>query len=79
MDHEKIERINELARKKKSGELTAEEAAEQRMLRAEYIAEFRENTRVVLERVVIVEQDGTQRKLEKKKSTEYRSTIIEPK
>lgn len=67
MDHEKIERINELARKKKSGELTAEEAAEQQMLRAEYIAEFRENTRAVLERVVIVEQDGTQRKLEKKK------------
>ena len=67
MDHEKIERINKLARKKKSGELTAEEAAEQQMLRAEYIAEFRENTRAVLERVVIVEQDGTQRKLEKKK------------
>lgn len=49
MEKHKIDRINELARKKKSDGLTDEEAAEHAVLRQEYIAGFRENMRQVLE------------------------------
>lgn len=38
---EKLERINELARKLKSGTLTQEEVEEQSMLRKEYVRAFR--------------------------------------
>ena len=37
MDHEQIERINELARKQKIMELTEAELAEQARLRAQYL------------------------------------------
>ena len=67
MEKEKVERINELARKKKTGELTAEEQAEQEALRKEYIAGFRSNMQALLDNVVIQQLDGTRRKLEKKR------------
>ena len=51
MEKHKIDRINELARKKKSDGLTDEEAAEHAALRQEYIAGFRENMRQVLEHI----------------------------
>ena len=66
MDKKKIERINELARKKKAGELTAEEAAEQAQLRREYLAEYRENMKAMLDNLIIQEQDGTRHALKQK-------------
>ena len=63
MERKKIERINELARKKKAGGLTEEEAAEQAALRHEYLAEFRENMKAMLDSLVIQEQDGTRHAL----------------
>ena len=63
MDKSKIERINELARKKKAGGLTAEETAEQAALRQEYLAEFRENMKAMLDNTVIQEPDGTRHAL----------------
>ena len=63
MDKIKIERINELARKKKAAGLTDEETAEQAALRAEYLAEYRENMKAVLDTLVIQEQDGTRHAL----------------
>ena len=66
MDKKKIERINELARKKKAGELTAEEAAEQAELRREYLAEYRENMKAMLDNLIIQEQDGTRHALKQK-------------
>lgn len=66
MDKQQIERINELARKKKTVGLTAGEVAEQAALRKQYIQEFRENTRTMLEQVYIQQEDGTYKKLEKK-------------
>ena len=54
---EKIERINELARKKKSEGLTAEEAAEQKKLYREYIDAFKENLRFQLDMIKGIEEE----------------------
>ena len=66
MERKKIERINELARKKKAGGLTEAEAAEQAELRHEYLAEFRENMKAMLDNTVIQEPDGTRHALKQK-------------
>ncbi|MBQ9413611.1 MAG: DUF896 domain-containing protein [Clostridia bacterium] len=66
MEQRKIDRINELARKAKAGELTDEEKAEQAALRAEYIAAYRESLRAQLDHTVIVTPDGKKRPLRKK-------------
>ena len=58
MDKAKIDRINQLARKAKTGALTPAEQAERDALRQEYLAAVRKNFRAQLERVVIVEPDG---------------------
>ncbi len=59
MTEEKIKRINELYHKSKAEGLTDEEAAEQKLLRAEYIAAIRGNTRAQLNNIDIQESDGT--------------------
>ena len=66
MDKKQIDRINELARKKKTEGLTEEEAAEQAQLRQIYIAEWREQTRSMLDGLVIQRPDGTTETLKKK-------------
>ena len=66
MNKEKIERINDLARKKKTTGLTEEEKAEQAELRHEYLAEFRESMKAMLDSTVIQEPDGTRHKLKQK-------------
>ena len=66
MEKEKIERINELARKRKAGGLTPEEQTEQDALRKEYIAGFRNNLKELLDSVVVERPDGTRQKLQKK-------------
>jgi len=55
---DKIERINELARKKKAGTLTEAEAAEQKALRDEYMASFRRSFRNQLDQIQFVDEDG---------------------
>lgn len=55
MRKELIDRINELAHKKKEEGLTEEEKLEQAELRAEYLAEFRKNFKSQLENVRFVE------------------------
>jgi len=66
MDKKQIDRINELARKKKTVGLTEEEIAEQAALRQQYITEWRENTRAMLDGIVIQRPDGTTEPLKKK-------------
>ena len=66
MEKEKIERINELAWKRKTVGLTPEETAEQEALRKEYITGFRNNLQEILDSVVIQNPDGTQHRLQKK-------------
>ena len=66
MDKKQIDRINELARKKKAEGLTEAEAVEQAALRKQYIDEWRENMRAMLDGVVIQRPDGTQEPLKKR-------------
>ena len=66
MEQSKIDRINELARKKKAEGLTPAELEEQAALRAEYIAGFRASLTAQLENTVMVDPDGTRHKVEKK-------------
>lgn len=66
MEQKKIDRINELAKKKKAEGLTPEELEEQAALRAEYIAGFRASLTAQLENTVVVDPDGTRHKVEKK-------------
>ena len=65
MEHEKILRINELARKRKAEGLTDEELAEQEVLRKQYIAEFRANVEAQLKNVLVEQEDGTYKPLKK--------------
>ncbi len=66
MTQEKINRINELARKKKSVGLTEEELQEQAILRREYIESYKQSLISQLENTYIVEPDGTKRKIKPK-------------
>lgn len=67
MEQEKIDRINELAKKAKTPEgLTPEETAERDDLRKEYVASVRANLTAQLDNTFIVEPDGTKHKLGKK-------------
>lgn len=66
MTQEKINRINELARKKKSEGLTEAELEEQAILRREYIDGFKRSLVSQLENTYIVEPDGTKRKVKSK-------------
>ncbi len=57
MEQKKIDRINELAHKKKSVGLSEEELAEQKVLYKEFLAEFRVRFKAQLECIEIVEPD----------------------
>ena len=68
MDQKKIDRINQLARRVKAGEvLTPEELAERDALRREYIDSVKASLVSHLDNTYIVEADGTKRRLPKKK------------
>lgn len=59
MNEEKLNRINELARKSKAEGLTEAEKREQADLRREYIEAVRRNLRGQLDNIDIREKDGT--------------------
>ncbi len=67
MTDEKIARINELAKKAKAEGLTEAEQAEQKALRAEYIAGFRASLKSQLDNTVVLNPDGTSYRLRQKK------------
>ena len=66
MKQEKIDRINELARKHKAEGLTPEEAIEREALRREYIDSMVGNLKGQLDVMYIVDENGNKRKLAKK-------------
>lgn len=63
MEKNKIERINELARKAKAEGLTEAEKKEQAVLRQEYILAFRQNLRGTLDNTYVIGADGVKRTL----------------
>ena len=66
MEKKDIDRINELARKKKTVGLTEAEVQEHERLRRQYIDEFKESLRATLDQVYIQQEDGRYQKLQKK-------------
>lgn len=66
MEKNKIERINELAKKQKEGILTEEEKQEQKELRQEYIDEYKRNLVSQLDNTYIMDENGNKTKLKKK-------------
>ena len=58
VSEEKLARINELARKAKHTPLSPEELEERRVLRAEYLKNFRESFRAQLDAIELVDDDG---------------------
>ena len=68
MDQEKIDRINQFARRVKAGEtLTPAELAERDALRREYIASVKASLTAHLDNTYLLEPDGTKRRLQKKR------------
>lgn len=66
MIQEKVNRINELARKSKTPEgLTEEEKKEQKELRDEYIRDYRAQFTGILDNTYIQRPDGTKEKVGK--------------
>ena len=65
MEKEKLNRINELAKKSKKMPLTEEELAEQYELRQEYIREIRMSFGAMLDNTVIQYPDGSRKSLKK--------------
>ena len=58
LSKEKINRINELSAKAKSGTLTEAEAKERSALRKEYLDTFRATMRNTIENVKVVDPEG---------------------
>ncbi len=58
MTQEKIDRINELARKSRSCELSKEEKEEQKILRDEFRRDFVGNLTNHIECITLVDKDG---------------------
>ncbi len=65
MEQTKIDRINELAKKKRTQGLTPEELQEQQALHKEYIASYRASLRGILDNTVIERPDGSRESLKK--------------
>ena len=66
MEKRDIDRINELAKKKKTVGLTESEVEEQARLRRQYLDEFKANMKATLDNVYIEREDGSYEKLQKK-------------
>lgn len=60
LSKEKIDRINELARKAKNEKLTEEEAKEQSKLRGEYLQSLRSSMRKTIENVRVFDPTGAE-------------------
>lgn len=58
IDEKLIQRINELAKKKKAGTITQEELEEQQVLRQEYLKQFRAGFKSQLLSIKILDEKG---------------------
>jgi len=58
IDEKLIQRINELAKKKKEGTITDRELVEQQKLRQEYLKQFRAGFKSQLQSIKVVDENG---------------------
>lgn len=72
---EKLNRINELAKKAKEGGLTASEAKEQSSLRREYLQTFRSSMLTTLKGVTIIDPNGNDVTPEKLKNEQKKDHL----
>ena len=77
MDEQKIKRINELYRKSKAEGLTNDELLEQKRLREDYIAAFRNNLRGTLESIKIQNPDGSMIDVKKRHEEKLKNQELE--
>ena len=63
-----IKRINELYHKSKAEGLTDEEKAEQKKLREDYVAAIKVNIRSQLENIKVVDENGNEIPLKRRKN-----------
>lgn len=69
MTEELLKRINFLAQKSKTEGLTEDEKEEQKNLRMQYIAEFRQGMQNTLDNVYVLDKNGQKKKIQKKDSS----------
>lgn len=74
---EMIDRINQLAKKKREEGLTEEEAAEQKVLYREYIDAFKANLKAQLEMIEVVDDDKSEVKKIEEEVEELEETLTE--
>jgi len=75
LEPKKMNRLNELARKKKVGLLTEAEVQEQAALRKEYLAIFRTSMKETLEQTTIIDPAGNDVTPEKVKAIRTRKMV----
>ena len=73
---EKIQRINELARRSKAEGLTEEEKKEQQLLRKEFLASVRMNLKSQLDNIDILNKDGSVENLGEKYGQKLKSVPV---
>ncbi|TPA34865.1 DUF896 domain-containing protein [Staphylococcus pseudintermedius] len=75
LSKEKLNRINELANKKKSEGLTETEAKEQSQLRSEYLEVFRSSFKSHIENTKVIDPDGNDVTPEKLKEVQKQNQL----
>ncbi|WP_086427852.1 DUF896 domain-containing protein [Staphylococcus cornubiensis] len=75
LSKEKLNRINELANKKKSEGLTETEAKEQSKLRSEYLEVFRSSFKSQIENTKVIDPDGNDVTPEKLKEVQKQNQL----
>jgi len=75
LEKRKLDRINELAGKKKAGTLTAKEAEEQKALRQEYLKAFRRSFKAQVEHTKVIDPEGSDVTPEKLKTIQKEKNI----
>lgn len=75
LSKEKLNRINELANKKKSEGLTETEAKEQSQLRSEYLEVFRSSFKSQIENTKVIDPDGNDVTPEKLKEAQKQNQL----
>lgn len=75
LEQHKMDRINELSRKKKEIGLTEAEGKEQSKLRAEYLQSFRSSFKKTIENTKVLDPEGTDVTPEKLKEIQRQNNI----